>query len=314
MQRAGRVRRTGSEKGTHIAQTWGHHTRAGLKLGAMESPNLEPGSSRPGQIHLRIVAVMKRFPEGVSGGQIRQELEKEGLRPEDQTHLDRRKRDLKKWFNIRKKPSSAIIDGKKRNVVLYQYLGERETVTDEGQIGIKLRAEVIHGAHGRCQMCGRTVALHGIVLVVDHKKPRAWGGTNDRDNLWAICEECNAGKKAFFSSLRVDAEIMRRALGHKSVHVRIGELLKAVGIGGRAPSSLIEVVADQDDWQKRLRELRYPVMGWVIDTQLYKDRFGRKQCDYVLRSYTPWPEDPSGIIRKFEKEREKRNKRRSSND
>jgi hypothetical protein len=50
------------------------------------------GISRPGEIHLRIVEVMKRFPDGVSGGQIRQELEKAGLRPEDQTHLDRRKR------------------------------------------------------------------------------------------------------------------------------------------------------------------------------------------------------------------------------
>jgi hypothetical protein len=95
---------------------------------------------------------MKRFKDGASGGQIRQELEKEGLRPEDQTHLDRRKRDLKKWFVIRKKSASVIADGKNRNVVLYQYVGERKNVTDEGQIGIKLRAEVSHSAHGdaRC--------------------------------------------------------------------------------------------------------------------------------------------------------------------
>lgn len=253
---------------------------------------------------------MRRFPDGVSGGQIRQELEKEGLRPEDQTHLDRRKRDLKRWFVIRKKSASVVVDGKRRNVVQYQYGGERKNVTDEGQIGIKLRAEVIHSAHGRCQMCGRTVAQHGVVLVVDHKKPRDWGGTNDRDNLWAICEECNSGKKAFFSSLNVDAEIMKNAMSHKSVHVRIGELLKAVGVGERTPSSLIDVVADQDDWQKRLRELRYPVIGWEIDTQLYKDRFGKKQCDYVLRKFRPWPEEPSGAIRKFETEREERNRRR----
>src|SRR5208283_4088501 len=85
-------------------------------------------------IHLLIVEVMKRFPDGVSGGQIRQELEKQGLLPEDQTHLDRRKRDLKKWFIIRKKTSDAIVNGKKRTVVLYQYMGERPRVTDEGQI------------------------------------------------------------------------------------------------------------------------------------------------------------------------------------
>jgi HNH endonuclease len=269
-------------------------------------------SSKPGLIHLRIIEVMKKFPNGVSGGQIRQELEKEGLKPADQTHLDRRKRDLKKWFVIRKRPSTVIVDGKKRNVVVYQYGGERKGITDEGQISLKVRAEVIHSAHGRCQMCGRTVEQHGIVLVVDHKNPRDWGGTNDRGNLWAICEDCNAGKKAFFSSLRVDGEVMKKAMSHESVHVRIGELLKAVGVGNRAPSALIEVVADQDDWQKRLRELRYPVIGWDVETQLYKDRFGKKQSDYILRSHLPWPEDPSGTIRKFEKDREKRNKGRAS--
>jgi hypothetical protein len=132
----------------------------------MESTAKEPraNASRPGQIHLRIIEVMKKYPDGVSGGQIRQELEREGLRAEDQTHLDRRKRDLKKWFVIRKKSSSVIVDGKKRNVVLYLYGGERKNVTDEGQIGIKVRAEVIHSARGHCQMCGRTVAQHGVVL------------------------------------------------------------------------------------------------------------------------------------------------------
>jgi len=82
----------------------------------MNSPDPKAGSSRPGQIHLRIIDVMKRFKDGASGGQIRQELEKEGLRPEDQTHLDRRKRDLKKWFVIQKKSASVIVDGKKRDL------------------------------------------------------------------------------------------------------------------------------------------------------------------------------------------------------
>jgi len=34
------------------------------------------GMSKPGSIHYRIVEVMKRFPEGISGGQIREELER----------------------------------------------------------------------------------------------------------------------------------------------------------------------------------------------------------------------------------------------
>jgi hypothetical protein len=268
---------------------------------------VESKESKPGPIHLRIIEVMKQFPDGISGGQIRQELEKQGLHPEDQTHLDRRKRDLKKWFNIRKIPSSAVVNGKKRKVVLYQYLGNKQRVSDGGQINLRLRAEVIHIAHGRCQMCGRLVVRDGVTLVVDHKKPRDWGGTNERDNLWAICEECNAGKKAFFSSLNVDADVMKNVIGHESVHVRIGELLKAVGVGNRTPSSLIEVVADQDDWQKRLRELRYPVIGWKIQTRLYKGKSGKKQSDYVLINHRPWPKDPTGTIRRFEEERKRRN-------
>jgi hypothetical protein len=32
----------------------------------------------------------------------------------------------------------------------------------------------------------------------------------------------------------------------------------------------LEVVADQEDWHKRLRELRYPVIGREIDKVPYK--------------------------------------------
>lgn len=265
------------------------------------------GRSKPGKIHLQIIEVMKKFPQGISGGQIRHELEKEGLEPADQTHLDRRKRDLKKWFDIEKVITTLVANGKKQRVTLYKYVGERRKVVDEGQVSLKQRAEVIHEAHGRCQMCGKSVAQHGVTLVVDHKKPRDWDGTNHRDNLWAICEECNAGKKAYFSSLNVDSKLMKRVMANDSVHVRIGELLKTVGVGKRTSSQLIDVVADQDDWQKRLRELRYPVIGWEIDTKLYQSTSGKKQCDYILRSYKPWPNDPTGIIRRFENDRKKRN-------
>jgi hypothetical protein len=150
--------------------------------------------------------------------------------------------------------------------------------------------------------------MHGISLVVDHKKPRDWGGTNDRENLWAICEECNGGKKSYFSSLNVDAEFMKKVTAHESVHVRIGETLKAVGIGKRTPPEILDVVADQEDWHKRLRELRYPVIGWEIDTVPYKTPSGRKKVDYVLKNYKPWPTDPTAKIRQFEQDRQRRNK------
>jgi len=89
------------------------------------------GKSQPGKIHLRIIEVMKRFPGGISGGQIRQELEKEGLEPGDQTHLDRRKRDLKKWFVIEKDVATIVVSGKSRKVTLYKYTGVRRRVVDQ---------------------------------------------------------------------------------------------------------------------------------------------------------------------------------------
>jgi hypothetical protein len=95
--------------------------------------------SKPGRIHLKIIEVLKLFPDGATGGQVRQELEKQGLRPEDHTHLDRRKRDLKKWFVIEKLKATQEIDEKKRIVTLYRYLRKRKVI------------------HGRCQMCGRSI-------------------------------------------------------------------------------------------------------------------------------------------------------------
>ncbi|HTD23946.1 MAG TPA: HNH endonuclease signature motif containing protein [Terriglobales bacterium] len=267
-----------------------------------------PRTTKPGAIHLKIIEVMKRFPEGITGGQIRSELAKEGLGPDEQTHLDRRKRDLSKWFVIEKRSTTTVVNGKNRRHTLYKFLGERVNVADEGQISLKLRAEVIHAAHGRCQMCGRTVTAHRITLVVDHKKPRDWGGTNDRDNLWAICEDCNAGKKAYFSSVHADPEFMKKILLEKSVHVRIGETLKAFGVGRPVPASLIEILADQDDWHKRLRELRYPVVGWKIIVKKHRAEDGRVTTDYILERYKEWSPDPTGDIRRFELERKRRNR------
>lgn len=266
--------------------------------------------SRPGEIHRQIIEVMKRFPAGITGGQIREELERGGLKPGDQTHLDRRKRDLKKWFLIGKRIELQTTGGSSRRVTVYQYLGDRGHVTDEGDISQRVRAQVIHSAHQTCQMCGRTIERHGVTLVVDHKLPRDWGGTNEEENLWAICEECNAGKKSYFSSLNVAPETMAAVMKHKSVHVRIGELLKAFGVGRPVPSHLIEVVSGehQDDWNKRLRELRYPPVGWKIDFQRRKNPSGKSEVSYILRQWRTWSEDPSAAIRRYEKDRQRRNR------
>jgi hypothetical protein len=51
-----------------------------------------------------------------------------------------------------------------------------------------LRAAVLDRDHHRCRHCGGT-ALH-----VDHRWPRALGGTDDPMNLQALCAPCNRRK------------------------------------------------------------------------------------------------------------------------
>lgn len=47
----------------------------------------------------------------------------------------------------------------------------------------------------RCRVCGlRASEKENLVLHVDHRLPVAAGGTDDEENLWTLCQECNLGK------------------------------------------------------------------------------------------------------------------------
>lgn len=61
--------------------------------------------------------------------------------------------------------------------------------------GLTGRFRVFQRDGYRCQICGRS-AQDGATLEVDHKVPRSKGGSNDIDNLWTLCFECNRGKHA----------------------------------------------------------------------------------------------------------------------
>lgn len=247
---------------------------------------------KPGAIHRKMVDLLRQYPEGLTSGQLREKL---GLDPADQAQLDRRRRELRNWYEVQKKSSSGH--------TRYVLGGARTTPIETGGISLRRKAAILAAAHGRCGMCGKTIERHEITLVVDHKIPRDWGGTNDDDNLWAICEECNAGKKAHFASL--DQSLMRGVMKHKSVHMRIGELLKA-SRGKPVSAELIAIVANQEDWQKRTRELRY--LGWRVDVTRRKLPSGRVRSSYTLKRSTDWPPDPSGWIRKYESDRAKGNR------
>lgn len=195
---------------------------------------------------------------------------------------DRRLRDLRDTFDV----PSEYINGAHRYVLRGWRNGGR--LEDRSGISGRVRAEVL--SPQRCAQCGRTPLDHGVVLVVDHKVPREWGGGNDRDNLQPLCEECNHGKRDFYSSFEASTAQIREAIAFDEPHRRIGELLKAFQ-GDWVPGDLIGIVASaiqyQEDWQKRTRELR--VLGWVIETQKRRDITGRVRTFYRASHWEPWP-------------------------
>jgi hypothetical protein len=64
------------------------------------------------------------------------------------------------------------------------------------------------------------------------------------------------------------------------------------------------MVANQDDWKKRLRELRY--LGWKIEPARGGRVAGRVQVMYKLDRWTDWPEEPTAEIRAIEKQRSRK--------
>jgi hypothetical protein len=60
--------------------------------------------------------------------------------------------------------------------------------------GLALRFAILKRDSYRCQICGRNAQEHGVVLEIDHRIPRAKGGTDDPANLWTLCFDCNRGK------------------------------------------------------------------------------------------------------------------------
>lgn len=212
----------------------------------------------------------------------------------DQMHLDRRLRSLRKYYHV----PGAHVAGR-----FVYTLGARKTgETDSGAISGRLRAEALNIAKGRCQMCGKTVADDGIKLQIDHKVPQAWGGLTVIENLWAICETCNNGKRDHFASY--DPDEMAALLAIESVHERIAHLLK-MHMNQPVDSNIIEFVANaterQEDWQKRLRELRYPVIGLEIDSGRYRTPEGFTRSTYTLRNWRDIPPDHQRLIKDWEK-------------
>jgi 5-methylcytosine-specific restriction endonuclease McrA len=57
----------------------------------------------------------------------------------------------------------------------------------------KLRQNVIAESYGLCVLAGPRCT--GVATTVDHWTPRCLGGGNNKANLRAACQECNADKR-----------------------------------------------------------------------------------------------------------------------
>jgi hypothetical protein len=249
-------------------------------------------SGKLGHITEKALELLRKHPHGLSMRQMRQMTGS----TESQEHFNRRVRDIRKLYHMETRREGGVhiyILGKPK----------KKLSADSGAITEKLRAEIIHAAHGRCQMCGNTVSKDHIKLQVDHRLPQSWGGKTERDNLWAICEACNRGKKHFFSSF--NKLEMRKVLAFKSVHERIAHMLR-LRMNKPVPSYLLQFVANaleqQEDWHRRLRELRSPVIGFKIDVSKKRGKKGVESF-YTLRNWRTLPDDPTRIIREYEKKK-----------
>lgn len=205
-------------------------------------------SAKEGGIHQRLLALLKQHPEGLTAGQMREKL---GLPPHEQAQLERRRRDLYVNHDIEK-----IQVGRD---TVYVYRGVRAEPKSIRSVNNRVRAEVLRESKGRCQMCGQTVAEDHIKLVVDHKVPLEWGGTNDEGNLWALCEACAIGKHENF--LRpLDAA---RWLAHdgKTVEMRLLVLMLLLE-SHWVPAKSLKSVARAIDMTRAIRRLRE--RGWHL--------------------------------------------------
>jgi hypothetical protein len=73
-------------------------------------------------------------------------------------------------------------------------IGRSSRIQQSRYIRLKLRFRVLKRDGYRCQLCGAT-AQDGVRLEIDHKVPRAKGGSSELVNLWTLCFPCNRGKR-----------------------------------------------------------------------------------------------------------------------
>lgn len=142
---------------------------------------------------------------------------------------------------------------------------EQKVRTGRSNIPSKLRYATLQRDNSTCQRCGRTIK-DGIKLEVDHKLPVDWNGTNDPDNLWTLCNECNGGKKNLFSDF--DDEVMRKVMAQSSGTQRL-RILFAESPNVKFEVHALHAISKIRDWTRTIRLIRetYKInIQWVPKT------------------------------------------------
>lgn len=69
---------------------------------------------------------------------------------------------------------------------------DASATTRRRSLNLRKRFAILKRDGFKCRLCGR--AAPDVKLHVDHKTPKARGGSDDDTNLWTLCEDCNLGK------------------------------------------------------------------------------------------------------------------------
>lgn len=97
------------------------------------------------------------------------------------------------------------------------------------------RKKIHRKTNGKCHLCHCRLAFadYGITWHIDHSKPRAQGGTDHGNNLYAACIKCNCSKadgsnRATRSANGVKRSPLSREGRQKK---RVGNMFAGGGIG-----------------------------------------------------------------------------------
>jgi hypothetical protein len=128
----------------------------------------------------------------------------------------------------------------------------KDTGNKREAIDAKTRYRIMQRDNSICQRCGRGVP-DGIKLAVDHKFPVDCGGDSSDENLWILCEDCNSGKKHWFSDQNV--EEIRTLFKEKSGSKRL-EMFFDLHPNELLETSKLAVISGIRDWERTLRLIR----------------------------------------------------------